>query len=110
MEGYSDPLNRQTFPWGNEDNEIYDWYVFLSKLREKYSAFSQGDFEEIYKDNGVFVYKRYDENSEVLIAVNISNDNFYFNFEDNLLEIITNKEYNKYYELNKNSIAVFVNK
>ncbi len=109
LQGYTDPLNRKTFPWGNEDKDIYNWYVFLSKLRSKYSAFYCGEFEEVYKDNGVFIYKRFDEKSEVLVAVNISNDNVYFYFDGNLLEIITNKEYNSYYELNKNSIAVFFN-
>lgn len=109
MQGYVDPLNRQTFPWGNENLDIYSWYVFLSKIRDKYSAFSCGFFEEIYKEKGVYVYKRFDDNSEILIAINLSNNDIYFDFEGNLLEIISNKEYNNYYELNRNSIAVFVN-
>ncbi len=110
MQGYTDPLNRQTFPWGNEDNDVYDWYVFLSKLRTKYSVFTCGNFEEVYKQNGVFIYKRFDENSEILIAVNLSNEQISLNYDGNLLEIISNQKHKNYYELNKNSIAVFVNK
>ena len=109
MQGYTDPLNRQTFPWGNEDTDIYNWYVFLSKLRRKYSVFACGDFEEVYKQNGVFIYKRFDKNSEILIAVNVSNEQIPLDYDGILLEIISNKEHTNYYELNKNSIAVFVN-
>ena len=109
MQGYIDPLNRQTYPWGNEDKETYDWYVFLSKLRAEYSAFTCGNFEELYKDNGVFIYKRFDENSEILIAVNISNQDICLEFDDALFEIITHTKHKNYYQLNKNSLAVFVN-
>ncbi len=110
MQGYTDPLNRQTFPWGNEDKNICDWYVFLSKLRQCYSAFSFGNFEEIYKDNGVFIFKRFDENSEVLIAINISNKPVSLDFDGEILEVITNVKYKNNYILNKKSIAVFINK
>ncbi len=109
MQGYTDPLNRQTFPWGNEDKSICDWYVFLSKLRQDYSAFSCGDFEEIYKDNGVYIFKRFDKDSEILIAVNISNKAVSLDFDDEILEIITNTKHENHYELNKNSIAIFIN-
>ena len=110
MQGYTDPLNRQTFPWGNEDKNICDWYVFLSKLRQDYSAFSLGNFEEIFKDNGVFMFKRFDENSEVLIAINISNKEVSLDFDGEVLEVITNVKHKNNYILNKNSIAVIINK
>ncbi len=110
MQGYTDPLNRQTFPWGNEDKSICDWFVFLSKLRQDYSAFSCGSFEEIYKDNGIFIYKRFDEKSEVLIAVNLSNKDLSLDFGGSILDIITNIKHKDNYELINNSIAVFVNK
>ncbi len=110
MQGYTDPLNRQTFPWGNEDEDIYNWYVFLSKLRNDYSAFRLGDFEEIYKENGAFIFKRFDNNSEILIAINISNTDVCLDFDATLTELISNTKYKNYYELNKNSIAIFIYK
>ncbi len=110
MQGYTDPLNRQTYPWGNEDKSIYDWYVFLSNLRKDYTAFACGDFEEIYKENGVYIYKRFDANSEILIAVNLSNKALSLNFDGAIFEIITDTKHKNYYELNKKSIAIFVNK
>ena len=38
MEGFEDPFNRRTFPWGNEDKELTDWFARLGNLRKKSPA------------------------------------------------------------------------
>lgn len=108
MEGYADPLNRCTFPWGNENTEILEWYKFLSNLRKEFSAFKMGDFEQIYCDKGVFIFKRLDEKSQVLVCINISSNNFYFEFDGNLKELITKKTYTNNYVFNSQTIAIFI--
>jgi len=108
MEGYADPLNRCTFPWGNENTEILEWYKFLSNLRKEISAFKMGDFEQIYCDKGVFIFKRLDEKSQVLVCINISSNNFYFEFDGNLKELITKKTYTNNYVFNSQTIAIFI--
>lgn len=110
MQGYGDPLNRCTFPWGQEDKEIYDWFVFLSKLRKEYSAFKTGDFEEVFCEQGVYIYKRKDENSEVLVCLNVGNYDFNLDYLGTMKELISNKEYKSKYSLKQNAIAIFVNK
>jgi glycosidase len=35
LQGYADPLNRRTYPWGKEDNQVLDFYRFLGNLRKK---------------------------------------------------------------------------
>ena len=37
MQGYTDPLNRKTFPWGNENKDILRWYKKLGNIRKKYN-------------------------------------------------------------------------
>lgn len=109
MQGCFDPLNRRTFPWQENNTVILDWYKFLSKLRAEYSAFKCGDFEEIYKKQGVYLFKRYDENTQVLICVNLSNKEMSLNFDGQMTEIITKQNYYDNYTLKTNSIAIFVN-
>ncbi len=108
MQGYSDPLNRRTFPWGNENAEILEWFRFLSRLRREFSAFKMGDFEQIYIDDGVFIFKRFDEKSQVLVCVNISSNTYDFEFVGSLLELITNKTYTNNYLLKPNDLAIFI--
>ena len=35
LTGLKDPFNRKTFPWGNEDKELMDWYKTVSSLRDE---------------------------------------------------------------------------
>ena len=34
MEGFEDPFNRQTYPWGREDRELLDWFRALERPRD----------------------------------------------------------------------------
>ena len=108
MEGYFDPLNRCPFDWENENFEILDWYKFLTSLRKNFSAFSTGDFEQIYCEKGVFIFKRFDEKSQLLICVNVSSNTYDFEFEDSILELIKNKIYTNNYALKPKDLAIFI--
>lgn len=110
MQGYIDPLNRQCFPWGKEDKEILSWYKKIASIRNKFSAFSKGDFEEIYKSTGVYIFKRRDECSELLIAVNVSNNVYIFDFEDELTDLLSGNTFRECYELQPKSFAVLIKK
>ncbi len=109
MTGYSDPLNRCYFDWDNIDKNVYDWYKTLAKIRTTYSCFANGEYKEIATREGVFIYKIANEESEVLVAINISKDCVTLEFDGILLEHVNNKQYNGYYNLEKNSVAVFTN-
>ena len=43
MEGYKDPFNRRTYPWGREDQELVAHYTRLGALRKKYEPLRLGD-------------------------------------------------------------------
>lgn len=75
LEGYTDPLNRKCFPWGNENTEILSWFRFLGEFRRSNPVFKTGDTEVIYAKDGCIVYKRFDENSDVAVAVNLGKSN-----------------------------------
>ena len=88
MQGFSDPLNRGTFSWERIDKNIYDFYVKMGKIRS-ISAFSKGETEVIKEDNGFFAYTRKDENSEVLVLINLSHNDFELNFNGKLKDLLS---------------------
>ena len=45
MEGYKDPFNRRTFPWGREDRELTDHYRRLGQMRKNQPALRIGDIQ-----------------------------------------------------------------
>ena len=45
MEGYEDPFNRGTFPWGREDRALQDWFVKLGALRNSRPSLQAGSLQ-----------------------------------------------------------------
>ena len=45
MEGYKDPFNRRTYPWGREDWEFLNHFKRLGQLRQHNEALRLGDIE-----------------------------------------------------------------
>ena len=43
MEGYKDPFNRRTYPWGREDFEFLQHFKRLGRLRKEQEALRYGD-------------------------------------------------------------------
>ena len=45
MEGYKDPFNRRTYPWGRENVEILSHFKHLGQLRKSYEPLRLGDIQ-----------------------------------------------------------------
>ena len=45
MEGYKDPFNRRTYPWGREDLDLLEHYKRLGTLRRRVDALRLGDIQ-----------------------------------------------------------------
>ena len=43
MEGYKDPFNRRTYPWGREDRDILEHFRRLGRLRRDHEVLRLGD-------------------------------------------------------------------
>ncbi len=109
MEGYADPLNRLTYPWGKEDTEILSWYKRLGKIRRNFTAFNKGEYKEIYSCGGTFAFTRRDKNSELLIAINLEDNPFRLKFKGKLYDLIGEIEHLDGCKMAKNSFAVLIN-
>lgn len=73
LRGGSDPSNRGTYPWGNENNEILSWYLTVTKLRQAEPSLTRGEWIPLYGDQNVFSYLRCLENKYFIMLFN--NDN-----------------------------------
>lgn len=72
MEGYGDPFCRKTYPWGNENTSLLEFYKTLGKIRRENKCFKGGKFIPVYANMGHIAYIRESEDKEnaLLIAVN----------------------------------------
>jgi 4-alpha-glucanotransferase len=74
MEGYSDPHNRRTYPWGKEDPYMIKWYQKLIRLRSQRNALRNGEYIPIAYVEGLFAYIRIIENNRDVFGEESEND------------------------------------
>ncbi|TCT15361.1 glycosidase [Natranaerovirga pectinivora] len=115
VEGGTDPENRKTFPWGNEDLDIYNWYKNIIALRNGNDVLKTGGFKPLYSQGNVLSYMRFienekdpfgniKENGKIIIILNRAINNV----EEFELEIDSNKEFVDVFT--KNRFKFFDNK
>ena len=68
MTGWSDPLNRATYPWGKEDENLLTFFKKLGKIRRENKKAFLGEIEFVQDE--VLIYKRKNQESELTIVVN----------------------------------------
>ncbi|MBQ3557300.1 MAG: DUF3459 domain-containing protein [Oscillospiraceae bacterium] len=74
MEGYEDPFNRRTFPWGKEDKQLTRWFTALGKLRKTLPALRKGDIRYLAADGSLLAFVRTEGKQKILCAANAGED------------------------------------
>ena len=70
LEGFEDPFNRRTFPWGNEDKELTDWFAALGQLRRTSPALRKGELRWLAGEGSLLAFERVWKRERVLCACN----------------------------------------
>ena len=68
--GFTDPDNRRTYPWGNEDTELIELHRELIRIHRSYPALKTGSLKLIYLAQDVLAYGRFDGRDVIVTAVN----------------------------------------
>jgi 4-alpha-glucanotransferase len=70
LEGYADPYNRGTYPWGKEDFEILEWFKRVIRIRREYEVLQTGDFLSFSVGDDLYGFKRMGIDEEVIFLIN----------------------------------------
>ncbi len=70
MQGFEDPLNRGTFPWGQEDADLTAFFRTLGQLRTARESLRRGTLGYIYAQGGGLVIRRDTESERTVTALN----------------------------------------
>lgn len=68
--GWTDPDNRRTYPWGQEDEELIDFHVEMIKIHKSNDAITKGSFIQLFSDKDIIVYGRFYKKNKIIVAVN----------------------------------------
>ena len=78
IEGAEDPLNRRCMIWEEEkqNRELYEYSKDKIKIRKENNTLVYGDFEELYCEDNVIVFKRVNDESELVIIFNNNEEEY----------------------------------
>lgn len=85
MQGFEDPFNRQTFPWGYEDRELLEWYRALGRLRSRHPALRKGSIRYLLGKGPLLVFLRETGDEQLLCAFNAGGEEHAFSFDEGKL-------------------------
>ena len=74
MQGFEDPLNRGTYPWGREDTGLLDFFRALGRLRKERRSLQSGSLTYIYAQGGGLVIAREHEGETTMAALNAGDE------------------------------------
>lgn len=68
--GFTDPDNRRTYPWGQEDHEMIRFHKDMIRIHKENSEFKKGSLKFLDKDYNVISYGRFLEDEVCIVLVN----------------------------------------
>ena len=74
MQGFEDPLNRGTYPWGREDAGLLDFFRTLGRLRRERQSLQTGTLTYVYAQGGGLVIAREHEGETTMAALNAGDE------------------------------------
>ncbi len=68
--GFTDPDNRRTYPWGNEDKELIAFHKDMIKVHKSCKELLTGSLKHVVSDYNVIGYGRFNKEAQTLVVVN----------------------------------------
>lgn len=68
--GFTDPDNRRTYPWGNEDFELIDFHRAMIRIHRECDELREGSLKKLAGAYDFLAYARFDRDAVSIIAVN----------------------------------------
>lgn len=76
MEGFEDPFNRGTYPWGREDAALLDYFRALGALRAARESLQSGGIRYLLAEGRALCFERRAGDEVTLCAVNAGAESF----------------------------------
>lgn len=68
--GFTDPDNRRTYPWGNEDKNLIEFHRDIIRIHRSHEAFRTGSVKLLNGGDNLLCYARFNRKEQFIIAVN----------------------------------------
>ncbi|KMZ52460.1 glycoside hydrolase family 13 protein [Dorea sp. D27] len=68
--GFTDPDNRRTYPWGNEDKEMLSFHKEVIRIHKEHKALRTGSLSMLTWAENVLAYSRFLREEQIIVIVN----------------------------------------
>ena len=72
--GFTDPDNRRTYPWGQEEQELIRFYKEMIAVHRRFPVLAMGSLKFLYHDYNVLSYGRFNQEEQVIVVINNRNE------------------------------------
>ena len=96
MEGYEDPFNRGTFPWGREDRTLQRRFMLLGSLRSNRISLQKGELRWLHARGSALAFAREYEGEVTIAATNAGNEPVFLTFDwegDVAIDALTGQQF-----------------
>ena len=73
--GFTDPDNRRTYPWGQEDQYLLQFYRDAIRMHRELPVLKYGSLKMLKEDYNLISFGRFNENEQVVVVINNNNEN-----------------------------------
>lgn len=68
--GFTDPDNRRTYPWENEDMDLLNFHREMIRIHKEHEAFKTGSIQFVWGEYNFLCYARYNRREHFLVVLN----------------------------------------
>ena len=68
--GFTDPDNRRSFPWGNEDYQMIDFHKDMIRIHKEYEVLKTGSLNFLWNDYQGLCYGRFTRSESMIVILN----------------------------------------
>lgn len=72
--GFTDPDNRRTFPWGNENQRLLDFHKEMIRIHKEQEILRTGSIKMLTWANNVLAYGRFQDDEQIVVILNNSKE------------------------------------
>jgi len=68
--GFTDPDNRRTYPWGNEDQELIAFHKEAIRIHKEHPALKTGSLKILGGEENILSYVRFKGHDRIIVVIN----------------------------------------
>lgn len=72
--GFTDPDNRRTYPWGQEDQEMLSFHKDMIRIHKEHRALRIGAVHILLGEEDVLAYGRFTQQEQIIVVLNNRDD------------------------------------